>query len=116
MRIEGCLEVLGEAAVAVDPGEEALDHPAPGLNGEADLVAGSWNDLQAMAAGAATALPGVAAIGEHLRDEGKGVARGQQRPAAVAVLDVGRVRLRPRTAIGVGQELALLPLIFLPAS
>jgi len=28
---EGCLEVLGEAAVAADPGEEALNDPAPGL-------------------------------------------------------------------------------------
>src|SRR3954470_22820731 len=32
---EGCLEVLGEAAVAADPGEEALNDPAPGLDGEA---------------------------------------------------------------------------------
>ena len=32
------LKSLGEAAVAADRGGEALDDPAPGLDGEADLV------------------------------------------------------------------------------
>ena len=68
---EGCLEVLGEAAVAADPGEEALDDPAPGLDGEADLVGVLANDLDGDGGGAGNPLPGVAAVGEDLRDEGK---------------------------------------------
>ena len=34
---DGCFEVLGEASVVADPGEEALDDPAPRMHGEADL-------------------------------------------------------------------------------
>src|SRR3954454_8907091 len=108
---EGCLEVLGEAAVAADPGEEALDDPAPGLDGEADLVGVLANDLDGDGGGAATPLPAVAAVGEDLRDKGKGVARGRQHgPAAVAVLDVGRVRLQHQgTTVGVdGMRLSRL--------
>src|SRR5215204_3294741 len=106
---EGCLEVLGEAAVAADPGEEALDDPAPGLDGEADLVGVLANDLDGDGGGAGNPLPGVAAVGKDLRDEGKGVARGRQHgPAAVAVLDVGRVRLQHQgTTVGVDEGVAL---------
>jgi hypothetical protein len=65
---EGCLEVLGEAAVAADPGEEALDDPAPGLDGEADLVGVLANDLDGDGGGAGNPLPGVAAVGKDLRE------------------------------------------------
>ena len=51
---ESCLEVLGEAAVAADPGEEALDHPASGQDGEADLIGELANDLDDDGGGAAT--------------------------------------------------------------
>ena len=44
---DGGLEVLGEAAVAADPGEEAFDHPSPGVDGEADLPLGLAHDLDA---------------------------------------------------------------------
>ena len=53
--------------------------------------------------------PGVSAVGEDLRDEGKEVARGlQHRPAAVAILDVGRVRFQHQgTPVGVDEGVAL---------
>ena len=35
---EGRLEVLCEAPVPADPGEEAFDHPCARMNREADLV------------------------------------------------------------------------------
>ena len=35
-RGDGGVEVLGEAAVSVDPGEEPLDRPVPFVDGEAD--------------------------------------------------------------------------------
>src|SRR3954463_14958793 len=95
--------------VLADPGEEALDGPAPGLDGEADLVGVLANDLDGDGGGAGNPLPGVAAVGEDLRDEGKGVARGRQHgPAAVAVLDVGRVRFQHQgTTVGVDEGVAL---------
>src|SRR5918994_4274098 len=40
------LEVLGEAAVAAEPGEAALDHPAPWQDLEAAEVRRSSHDLQ----------------------------------------------------------------------
>jgi hypothetical protein len=55
--------VLGEAAVAADPGEEALDDPGPGLDGEAYLVGVLANDLDGDGGGAGNPLPGVAAVG-----------------------------------------------------
>jgi hypothetical protein len=35
---DGSLEILGEAPVSVDPGEEAFDDPATWENREADLI------------------------------------------------------------------------------
>ena len=75
-RGDGSLEVLGEPAVAVDPGEEPLDHPAPGVDGEADLALRLANDLDAKAAGVGDAMSSVAAIGEAELDESPSVARG----------------------------------------
>jgi hypothetical protein len=43
--LDAGLEVFGQAAVAVDPGEEALDHPAAGQNLEADLIGDLFDDL-----------------------------------------------------------------------
>lgn len=35
---DGGLEILGEASVPADPCQAALNHPAAGMNGEADLA------------------------------------------------------------------------------
>ena len=38
-------EVLGEAPIAANPGEEALYHPTAGMDGEADLIRALADDL-----------------------------------------------------------------------
>ena len=75
-RGDGNLEVPGEPAVAIDPGEEPLGHPTPGVDGEADLALGLAKDLDASAAGVGDALSSLAAIGEAELDESPSVARG----------------------------------------
>src|SRR5260370_40977299 len=42
---DGCLEVLGEPAVASEPGEGAFDHPTFRLRLESSDLLGSGNDL-----------------------------------------------------------------------
>ena len=54
--LEGCLEVLGEAAVAADPGEEALDDQR-GAGRRSRLVEVLANDLDGDGGGAATRFP-----------------------------------------------------------
>jgi len=70
------LEVLGQTAVSVDPGEEAFDHSAAWLDGEADLIGVLADDLDGDDSGVGDAFSGIAAIGEDLLDEGKGMVRG----------------------------------------
>lgn len=36
--VDGSLEVLGETAVSVDPGEGSLDHPSAGMHHEPGLI------------------------------------------------------------------------------
>ena len=89
------LEIAGQAAVAADPGEGALDDPALGQDDKAMRVA-ALDDLQDPRAGLGDHLghlrPLVAGVGEDALDERKGSPRRAQyltRP--VAVLHAGRV-------------------------
>ena len=107
--VDRAFEVLGEASAAIDPGEEALDHPAAGLDGEADLAGVLSDDLDGDGRGVRDPVAGVAAIGEDRFDKGEGVARGLQGAAAVPVLDAPRPSVSTRAW-------RLRPLIFLPAS
>src|SRR4051812_39221812 len=43
--VDGCFEVLSEAAVASEPGEGALDHPASRLGLESADALGAGDDL-----------------------------------------------------------------------
>jgi hypothetical protein len=125
-RCDGRLEVFGEASVAVDPGEEALDDPAPWQDGEADLVWQFVYDLDGDAGGVGDSLGATGAIGEGEFDEWKGAARSlQQESGAIAILNVGGVNLEDQgSAIGVDHDMTLAAprlrggrlLIFLPAS
>ncbi len=67
---DGGLEVLGETAVATEPGKGALHHSTPGQNLEARHVVASRDDLQRPLADLFQRLaelrPGVAAIGEDV--------------------------------------------------
>ena len=89
------LEVAGQAAVAADPGEGALDDPALGQDDEAMGIA-ALDDLQRPGSGLGDHLghlrPLVAGVGEDAFDERKGSPRGaQQVTRAIAILNVGRV-------------------------
>ncbi len=88
------LEVAGEAAVAADPGERALDDPALGQDDEAmQLVA--LDDLQRPGAGLGDGGGGlgslIAGIGEDALDEGEEAARAliEDQSRAVAILHIG---------------------------
>ena len=108
-----CLEVLGEAAIAVEPSERALDDPASGQQLEALGAVGSLDDLQRPRAECGQRGlqlgAGIAAVGEDVAQPGESVAdRGEQRHCPGAVLDVGRAHAgRDQQPIGIGQDVAL---------
>jgi len=89
------LEVSGQAAVAADPGEGALDDPALGQDDEAMGIA-ALDDLQGPRAGLGNdpghLWPLVAGVGEDALDKRKGSPRrAQQVTRAIAILHVGGV-------------------------
>src|SRR5208337_213402 len=108
-RFDGTLEVFGQTPVSADPSEEALDHPSPRLDGEADLIGLGSHDLNSNARCLRDFLSGVGTIGEQLFDEWKQGARNlQQVAASITVLDVGGMRFEDKAApIGIDQNVAL---------
>ena len=87
-------EVAGQAAIAADPRQRALDDPALGQDDElVQFVA--LDDFDDPAAGAGRgvcdAWPLIAGIGEDALDEGKETARAlvENQPRPVAILHVG---------------------------
>ena len=89
------LEVAGQAAVAADPGEGALDDPALGQDDEAMGIA-ALDDLEGPRTGPSDELRHprslIAGVGEDAFDEWKGSPhRAQQVARTVAVLHIGRV-------------------------
>src|SRR4051812_47425268 len=108
-------EVFRQTAIAAEPGEEALDHPAPGMHGEADLAKLLAHDLDDDAGRIRHALGGVGAIGEHPLDERQQSARRlQQRDGTVAILHRGRMDLQHHaSAIGIDHGVTLAPVDFL---
>jgi hypothetical protein len=105
-------EVFGQPAVAVDPGEEALDDPAPQQNLEADLIGDLLHHLDGDGGGVSDALGVVGAVGEGEFDERERPSGClQERDGAVAVLDIGRMSLdQKRAAVGVDHGVALTAL------
>src|SRR5580658_9493056 len=75
------LEVSGQATVAADPGEGALDDPALGQDDEAMGIA-ALDDLQGPRAGLGDHLghlgPLIAGIGKNALDKREGSPRGAQ--------------------------------------
>ena len=107
------LEVLGQASVAVEPSERALDDPAAGKELEALGPLGALDDLQRPASHLAERAlelgPGIGAIGEDVAQPrelpGHG---GEHRRRAVAVLDIGAVdHERDQQAARVGEVVSL---------
>ena len=106
---DGPLEILGEAPVSVDPGEEAFDDPAARENGEADLIGQLADDFDDDPRGVGDALAGIGGVGEDAFDERERAARGlKQRHGAVAILHRGRTDLQyERPAVGIDQRVTL---------
>src|SRR5208283_1578735 len=63
------LEVLGETAVAPEPGEETLYHPAAWMHGKADLAGLFAHDLDDDPGGVRHSFGGIGAISEGTLDE-----------------------------------------------
>src|ERR1700683_1172669 len=106
---DGSLEILGEASVSVDPGEETFDDPATWENREADLIGQLAHDFEDYARRVCNTLGSIGGVGEDALDEWKRTARGlKQRHGAVAVLNGGRMNLqRERPSVGVDQRVTL---------
>ena len=106
-----------EAAVAPQPGEGSLDHPAPPDQFEAAVTVRALDDLEAHPL--LSQIPGelvslVAAIGEDMFDEGEQAARlFDQFCGAVPVLHAGWDGLDAKQqAYRIGKRVALDPLDF----
>src|ERR1039458_1126958 len=108
-RIDGGLEVLCQAPVAPDPGEEPLDDPAPWLDGKADLIEVLAHDLNRDQGSLGDLLPRISAVSEDPLDEWEDSARGaQKRSAAIAILDVRRMGFEHEaTPIGIDKGMTL---------
>src|SRR5690606_24644252 len=72
---DGVPEVLGEAAISIEPCEGALDHPATRQEHEALGGIGAFDDVDGRRAALADRIPelvtGIAAIGEDMARPGE---------------------------------------------
>ena len=112
--IGSLFEIAQEASVLDQPGEAALDDPAPRQRLEARQGAGSFDDLEVemgLSVCPVDELAGVAAVGKHGAHEAPETAGGaQQRLGAIAVLDARGMDFDGQDApVGVGQYVALAP-------
>ena len=108
------LVVADEAAAFHDPGEAALDDPAPFEDDEAREGRAAADDLEddvGLGVGPFDEAPGIAAIGEYVFDEGEAAAGAAEDAfRTVAVLDVGTVNLNVEEApVGIRQYVPLAP-------
>ena len=119
--VDQALEVLGEPAVAAEPGEGALDDPAAGQQVEAFGVARALDDLEPQSLarrGAAGDLALVAGIGEQVpqpREASADPGADQPRPSRSWMLAGWTTSRSGRPSVSVSR-CRLRPLTFLPAS
>ena len=112
---DGSLEVLGEAAIASEPGERSFNDPAFGLGFKCADPFGSGHDLNCPSAkrGARVAqlLTAVDTVGKDVPQLGEAFPqRAEQRHRAVIVLDVGRMHQHgEQKALRIGNHVALAP-------
>ena len=108
-----CLEIFGQAAVAVEPGESSLDHPASWqeLKSRGSIGPLDDHDLPLPVSGQSRRqLPaGIAAIGKDMAQPGEQVAdRGEQSGRPITILDIAGVDpCRDEVPGGVGNDVAL---------
>ena len=127
---DGGLEILGKAAISVEPGEGPFDDPAAGQEFEADSVLRSLDDLDRPLAelgkGSLELGAGISAVSEKVAQPREQRAyRFDHEHCAVTVLHIGRVDLgADQQAACIGDDMAFAPpslrwgrlLTFLPAS
>ena len=110
---DGGFEVFGETPRAAEPGEAALDHPAPGQQLKAFDAGGPLDDLDrpgaAIGDGVLQLRAAIDAVGEDMPQLGEAAPQiMQQRHRAVRVLDVGLMNLHgEQKAVGIGDDMAL---------
>src|SRR6202789_118761 len=106
---DGSLEILGEAPVSVDPGEEALHDPATREDGEANLIRQLADDFDNYSRCVCDAFASIGGVGEDALDERERTARGlKQRHGAVAILHRGGMDMqRERPAVSINQRVTL---------
>ena len=113
------LEVLGEAAVSVEPGQGALYDPATKHDFEVVRLIGALDDLDGPLVDAVQAtaklVSGITAVGEQAAQPGEaGDHTGQQQGRSVAELHVGGVNHGvDQIAFSVGEDVALTALCLL---
>src|SRR5580698_2644701 len=107
---DAALEVLGEASVASEPGEGALDDPAFRFRLESAELLGMPDDFDCPAAELGDRIgeltTAIDAISKDVRQRGEAAPqRTKQRHLAVNILDVGRLnQKRQRQALRVGDN------------
>ena len=110
---DGLFEVLGETAVAAEPGQRSFDDPPAGQDLEAFCGIGPLDDLDGpfadAAQGFAQLVAGIATIGEQVPEPREPVDDlGEQQRRPVTVLDIGSVdEGMDQIALGIGQDMAL---------
>ena len=113
---QGGFEVLGEAAVAVEPSQGAFDHPASGQRFETLRAVRAFDDVQGPLPTAFQRRlelgTRIGAVGEDMAQPGEAMADGSEEVGrAVAVLDVGGMNPRPdQKTAGVGEDMTLAAL------
>jgi hypothetical protein len=75
-RSNACFEILGESPVPIDPSEETLHYPAPGMDSAADLTWVLAHDLDSNNGRAYHPVRRLGAIGKDTLYQREQLARG----------------------------------------
>ena len=113
---DGCLEVLGQPAATIEPGEGAFDHPTARQQHEAFGGIASSDDLDGplpqFCECVFQLVASIAAIGKDVAQPRIQLAdRGQSSNRTIAILNIGGVNPQAnQMTFGVGDDMALAPL------
>src|SRR6266481_4397841 len=110
------LEILGQAAVSIEPSEGSFDAPSPWEQLKACRVSGAFDDFDGPVAeldeGLAQVRAIINAVGEEMAQPGKQLVDGlDDKPGPIAILDIGGVHLGPdQQTTSIGHNVALTAL------
>src|SRR6266850_1526192 len=109
------LEILRQAAVAIEPSQGPFDDPAPRQQLKADSVRGAFDDLDGPLAEFGESFGQVGAVvdtvGEEMAQPGKQLVDGlNDQHGTIAILDIGGVNLgTDQQSASIGHNVALTP-------